>query len=70
MDEAREDHRDAGPSFAGKRPLEFLRKYFLTTRSEIGTGEREMGNSERMAKSFYIRALEPKTEEEWLNSRP
>jgi len=46
--------------------------YFMTARSEAGAGElsREMGNSERIAKSFYIRALEPRTGKEWFSSRP
>jgi len=46
--------------------------YFMTARSEAGAGElaREMGNSERIARSFYIRALEPRTGKEWFNCRP
>jgi integrase len=46
--------------------------YFMTARSEAGAGElsREMGNSETIAKSFYIRALEPRTGKEWFDCRP
>jgi len=46
--------------------------YFMTARSEAGAGElaREMGNSERIARSFYIRALEPRTGKEWFDCRP
>jgi len=46
--------------------------YFMTARSEAGAGElaREMGNSETIAKSFYIRALEPRAGKEWFGCRP